>query len=56
MSIADQEVFKLQLIVERDAKRIAVGKPRVAMASRGDGNLVGTLTLLLGAQRAQEHI
>lgn len=49
MSRADQEVFKLELMVERDTSRIAVSKPRVTMASPGEGNPVGTFTLLLGA-------
>lgn len=55
MSRADQEVFKQEWMVEWDTSRIAIGKPRVAMASLGEGNPVGTFTLLLGAQRAQEH-
>lgn len=56
MSRADQEVFKLELMVERDTRRIAVGKPMFAMASPREGNPVGTSILLLGGQRAQEHI
>lgn len=53
---ADQEVFKLELMVERDTSRTAVHRPRAAVASVGEGNPMGTFTLLLGALRVQEHI
>lgn len=43
-------------MVERVTNRIAVAKPRAAMASPGEGNPVGTCTPFLGAQGAQEHI
>lgn len=35
--------------------KIVVGKPRVSMHHQRVSNLMGTLTLLLGAQKAQEH-
>lgn len=50
------ERFKLNLIGQQDTSWVAVGKPRVGMSPPEGDNASGIFTLLLGAQRPQEHI